>query len=449
LTYKEEGGSGMRIIDIIEKKKQGFSFNKEEIEFFLEGYIGGTVPDYQIAALLMAIWFQGMEGQEITDLTIAMANSGDKVDLSSIPGIKVDKHSSGGVADTTTLIVAPLVAACGGRVAKMSGRGLGHTGGTIDKLESIPGYQVEQPMERFLEIVSTHGLSVIGQTGDLVPADKKIYGLRDVTATVDSIPLIASSIMSKKLAAGCDAIVLDVKTGSGAFMKDSDSAAHLAETMVDIGTRVGRTTVALVTDMNQPLGNGIGNALEVREAIEILQGKSGGDLKTVAIELAARMLILADIATDEQEAREKLYASLDSGIALDKLKAMIEAHNGDGAVTEDVGLLPRAERQIQITAERSGYIRAMHTDEIGTAAMLLGAGRVTKEDSIDKAVGIWMETRLGDKVKKGDTLAVFHVNAEKNLDSAIEKFNKAIEIGSDKPELPPLIHATITSSSRE
>ena len=433
----------MRITDIIQKKRNGGEFDREEIEFFVTGYVGGRIPDYQISALLMAIWFRGMGPRETADLTMVMAESGDMIDLSGIPGIKVDKHSTGGVADTTTLVVAPLVAACGGRVAKMSGRGLGHTGGTLDKLEAIPGFSVAQSMDDFVRIVNTHGVSVIGQTGNLAPADKKLYALRDVTATVDNLSLIASSIMSKKLAAGSDAIVLDVKTGSGAFMKELDAAVELAEAMVEIGRNAGRRTTALVTDMNQPLGNAIGNALEVREAVEILQGHHPGDLKEVSLALAVKMLLLSEAAEDEKVARRRLEAAIDEGTALAKLSAMIEAQGGDPGITEDTGRLPAASKTVTLKAKRTGRIASMNTEEIGYAAMLLGAGRATKEDTIDLAVGIWMSRRIGDEVEEGDELAVFHVNDDADLDEAMRRFEGAIKITDGPAEKPTLIYRSV------
>lgn len=434
----------MRIIDIIEKKKRGEELSGEEIAFSVNGYVAGDIPDYQMSALLMAIWFQGMTSRETTDLTLVMARSGDQIDLSAIPGAKVDKHSTGGVADTTTLIVAPMVAACGGRVAKMSGRGLGHTGGTIDKLESIPGFQVSQTTERFTEIVSTIGLSVIGQTGNLVPADKKIYALRDVTGTVDNVSLIAGSIMSKKIAAGSDAIVLDVKVGTGAFMKDVEHAEALARMMVDIGNQAGRTTVAFVTDMNQPLGDAVGTALEVKEAIEILRGKHLSDLRTVAVRLASQMLVLGGIIDTEEEAAAACERSLEEGTALGKLAAMIEAQGGEPRVTEDTALLPQAERTVPVPAVSDGWIGAIDAETVGVAAMTLGAGRLTKEDSIDPAVGIWMKKRLGERVEQGESLAEFHVNDESGLEEARAKFEGAMTITKEKPKPGKLIHAFVS-----
>ena len=435
---------GMHVIDILRKKRNGVSLSREEIDFVVRGYVNDTIPDYQMAALLMAVWFRGMNKEETTELTLAMARSGDQVDLSAIPGIKVDKHSTGGVADTTTLVVAPLVAACGGRVAKMSGRGLGHTGGTLDKLESIPGFSVNQTMDRFVEIVADCGLAIIGQTANLVPADKKLYSLRDVTETVDNISLIASSIMSKKIASGADAIVLDVKTGSGAFMREPRDASELARTMVDIGQLAGRRTLALVTDMNQPLGNAIGNALEVEEAIEILQGKHrGSDLTTVSFALASQMLQACGICSAEDEALARLDQALASGAALERLARMIEAEGGERRVCDDPTLLPRARRSVEVRAPGGGYIARMDTQAMGISALLLGAGREKKEDRIDPAVGIWLKKRLGDRVERDEPIATFHVNNESSLEEAIRRFSAAVAITAEKPQTLPLIYGKV------
>ena len=433
----------MHITDIILKKRSDKKLSKEEIDFFIDGYVSGDIPDYQVSALLMAIWFNGMDSRETTDLTLSMVASGDVVDLSGIEGVKVDKHSTGGVADTTTLIAGPLVAACGGRVAKMSGRGLGHTGGTLDKLESIPGLSIEQSMESFQDIVNKYGLAVIGQTANLVPADKKLYALRDVTVTVDNMSLIAASVMSKKIASGADAIVLDVKTGSGAFMKSTEDAFELARAMVDIGNLAGRKTVALVTDMNQPLGNAVGNALEVQEAVEILKGGHDGDLKDAAFALSAWMLRLSNLADSEDEAMKMLNEVVENGEALKCLAGMIEAQGGNPAVAGDVKLLPQAGKLVEVTSDSSGWISEMDNTEIGIAAMLLGAGRQTKADVIDPAVGLWMKRRLGDKVASGDVLAVFHVNDEKNLDESIRRFKAAVKITNSQPEKLPLIYKVV------
>ena len=433
----------MNIVDIIEKKKHGKRITREEINFLVEGYVNDKVPDYQIAALLMAVWFSGMDEQETTDLTLSMVASGDTVDLSSIPGIKVDKHSTGGVADTTTLILGPLVAACGGKMAKMSGRGLGHTGGTLDKLESIPGFSVNRTMEQFIHDVSTIGLSVIGQTQNLVPADKKLYALRDVTGTVDNLSLIAASIMSKKIAAGSDAILLDVKTGSGAFMKDEKEAVELAKRMVEIGNLAGRTTEAIVTNMDQPLGNAVGNALEVWEALEILGGEYEGDLLAVSYALARRMLILGGQASSEDEAQGLLEEALHSGRALKKMEEMIEVQGGNPEVLRDRTLLPQAEEIVELPSDREGYLQGMDASEIGRAAQMLGAGRNKKEDTLDYAVGIWMKKRLGDRVTMGEPIAELYLNSKEHKDAAEETVLKALEIGIEKPGQRPLLYRVL------
>jgi pyrimidine-nucleoside phosphorylase len=444
VNFFNTGDNTMRIIDLIQKKKRGQVLSKEEISFIINGYVSGDIPDYQISALLMAIYFQGMNKQETTDLTISMVDSGDRVDLSAIKGIKVDKHSTGGVADTTTLIVGPLVAASGGLVAKMSGRGLGHTGGTLDKLESIPGLNVSQTMERFAEIVNSCGVAIIGQTGNLVPADKKLYALRDVTGTVDNVSLIAGSVMSKKLASGSDKIVLDVKAGSGAFMKDPQAAIELSRMMVDIGTLSGKETYALVTDMNQPLGNAIGNSLEVKEAIEILSGQHEGDLKKVSIALAVRMLVLGEIFKTDEEAEIKINEVITNGEALKRFAKMIEMQGGKADVVNNTGLLPVADSIIEVKAENEGYIQSMETENMGMVALLLGAGRTKKTDVVDPAVGYWLKKRIGDFVKKGDVLADFHVNDRKNLDESISLFKKSVIIGNNPGKKIDLIYDTIS-----
>ncbi|MCP4745415.1 MAG: thymidine phosphorylase [Desulfobacteraceae bacterium] len=433
----------MNVPQLICQKKNGEPLSREQIRFLVSNYVAGKIPDYQISALLMAIWFTGMTAAETTELTIAMAESGDVADLSAIEGVKADKHSTGGVADSTTLIVAPLVAACGCKVAKMSGRGLGHTGGTIDKLESIPGFSVDQSMSSFVQTVSDCGLSVIGQTADLAPADKLLYALRDVTCTVDSIPLIAASIMSKKLATGSDVIVLDVKTGNGAFMQDLPSAVCLAETMVKIGTAAGKKISALVTDMNQPLGSNVGNALEIREIIDVLNGKRSGDLKTVSFAIASQILITSGIASRIEHAHEKLENALTSGRALDCLARMIAAQSGNPGVVDQPELLPSAQLQIAVTAQTGGSIKFIDTARVGHCAAILGAGRKKKQDPIDPAVGICMEKRLGDQVVKGETLAVFHVNDEKHLRESMELFLKSIVIEENYADLPKLIYEVI------
>ncbi len=433
----------MVFIDIIEKKKNGQKLTPEELNFFIDGYVKGVIPDYQVSALLMAIVLKGMDDEETAALTTAMLNSGPRMDLSGIRGFKVDKHSTGGVGDDTTLLVAPLVAACGCKVAKMSGRGLGFTGGTLDKLESIPGFNVFLDNETFVKNVSKVGLSIMGQTADLVPADKKLYALRDVTGTVQSLPLIASSIMSKKIAMGTDAVVLDVKTGNGALMPALKDSIKLADIMVRIGKATGLKTTAVVTDMNQPLGNCIGNALSVEEAIHVLRDNIECDIKTISLTLAAKMLILGGICESDSEAMMMLEEKLASGQALVKLAQMIKTQGGDPAVVDDTSILPHAKEQIPVCADSAGYVSEIITRDVGSAASLLGAGRMTKEDVIDPAVGIVIKKRLGDYVEKGEELAIFHVNDKKNFEEAVSKFKKAYTISKDQPDELPLIYTVI------
>ena len=441
-----ERGNGMRAVDLILKKKNGGVMSKPEIEWLVDGFVKGKVPDYQMAAWMMAVCFQGMNPQETGALTDVMMRSGGMVDLSALPGVKVDKHSTGGVGDTTTLIVAPLVAACGGTVAKMSGRGLGHTGGTLDKLESVPGVNVEIPMERFFEIVKEIGLCVMGQTEGLVPADKRMYALRDVTGTVSSIPLIASSVMSKKLAAGADAIVLDVKMGTGAFMQTLPEAQALARTMVEIGAHMGRRTVALVTDMNQPLGMAVGNGLEVREAIELLAGKipSGDPLYEVSMLLASHMLLLSGLAKDEAEARAKLTQALASGAGLQKLGAMLRALGGDVRCIEDPDSLCIVEKRIPVVLGAAGYIAAMRAEEIGVAAQLLGAGRATKEDRIDPAVGLVMHKRQGMHVAADEPVATLYVNDPAHVEEAAALVRAAFTLSQEPSASMPMVYDVIS-----
>lgn len=432
-----------RMVDIIEKKRNGFSLTKEEIETFVNGYTDGSIPDYQASAFLMATYFQGMTPEEQAHLTIAMVKSGDEIDLSAIQGVKVDKHSTGGVGDTTTLILVPLVAACGVPVAKMSGRGLGHTGGTLDKLEAMDGFHIELTKEQFVEQVNTLKAAVIGQSGNLTPADQKIYALRDVTATVNSIPLIASSIMSKKIAAGADAIVLDVKTGDGAFMKTTEDARALAHAMVAIGDQVGRNTMAILSDMSQPLGKAIGNALEVREAIDTLRGEGPADLTELCLTLGSQMVVLGEKASTLTEAREMLEAVIEDGSALALFAHLIEAQGGNRGVVENPALLPKAQFEIPVKATTSGFITKMEADQIGIAAMLLGAGRATKEDEIDMAVGIMLEKKIGDAVEVGDVLAVIHSNREE-VQASIDLLQEHIVIGKEHVAPPTLIGEIIT-----
>lgn len=432
----------MRMVDIIEKKRDGQELTTAEINFFIEGYTKGEIPDYQASALAMAIYFQDMNDRERADLTRAMVESGDTIDLSAIDGVKVDKHSTGGVGDTTTLVLAPLVASLGVPVAKMSGRGLGHTGGTIDKLESIAGFHVELTREQFIDLVNRDKVAVIGQSGNLTPADKKLYALRDVTGTVNSIPLIASSIMSKKIAAGADAIVLDVKTGDGAFMKTQEDAEELAHAMVRIGNHVGRKTIAIISDMSQPLGFAIGNALEVKEAIETLQGKGPKDLTELVLTLGSQMVILAGKAKTSEEAKEMLLDAIHSGKALAKFKEFLANQGGDASIIDDLTKLPQAKYKIELPAKQSGYISRMVADEIGVASMILGAGRATKEDVIDLAVGLVLHKKVGDKVEEGESILTIYSNRE-NIEDVKQKLYDNIFI-ADTATAPTLIHTVIT-----
>ena len=432
----------MRMIDIIEKKRDGKSLTKEEIEFFVNGYTHGEVPDYQASSLAMAIFFQDMNDEERAALTMSMVKSGEKIDLSDINGIKVDKHSTGGVGDTTTLVLAPLVAAVGVPVAKMSGRGLGHTGGTIDKLESVKGFNVEISEKDFIKLVNDNQVAVIGQSGNLTPADKKLYALRDVTGTVNSIPLIASSIMSKKIAAGADAIVLDVKTGSGAFMKTLDDAEALAHAMVRIGNNVGRNTMAIISDMSQPLGNAIGNALELKEAIATLKGNGPKDLTELVLTLGSQMVVLAEQATSLDEARQMLIDAIKTGKALNKFKTFLSNQGGDDSIVDSPEKLPSAKYQVEFKAKKDGYITEIIANEIGVASMMLGAGRQTKEDVIDLGVGIVLNKKVGEHVEKGENILTIHTNT-KEIDDILYKLDNSITIES-KGEAPTLIHKIIT-----
>lgn len=433
----------MRMYDIIAKKRDGQNLSKEEIDYFIEHYTQGDIPDYQASALCMAIFFQDMSDEERVHLTMAIVNSGETIDLSDIEGIKVDKHSTGGVGDTTTLILAPLVASVGVPVAKMSGRGLGHTGGTIDKLESVPGFHVEIDKSEFIRLVNENQIAVIGQSGNLTPADKKLYSLRDVTATVNSIPLIASSIMSKKIAAGADAIVLDVKTGAGAFMKEQEDAKRLAEAMVTIGNKVGRRTMAVISDMSQPLGRAIGNALEVREAIDTLQGSGPKDLTELCLSLGSQMVVLAKKADSLEEAREMLLGSMKNGKAIEKFKTFLSLQGGDASVVDHPEQLPQARYRIDLHAKKEGFISSIIADEVGTAAMILGAGRATKESTIDLSVGIILNKKVGDSVKKGESIATIHSNKE-DVSEVLKILEENIVLQKDSVEPPPLIYDIIT-----
>jgi pyrimidine-nucleoside phosphorylase len=435
--------NAMRMVDLIEKKRDGHALTKEEIQFIIEGYTKGDIPDYQMSAFAMAVFFRGMTEEETAALTMAMVHSGDVIDLSNIDGIKVDKHSTGGVGDTTTLVLGPLVASVGVPVAKMSGRGLGHTGGTIDKLESVPGFHVEIDNDEFIRLVNQNKIAVIGQTGNLTPADKKLYALRDVTATVNSIPLIASSIMSKKIAAGADAIVLDVKTGAGAFMKDLEGAKQLATAMVEIGKRVGRKTMAIISDMSQPLGFAIGNALEVKEAIDTLKGEGPKDLEELCLTLGSYMVYLAEKAASLEEARAMLEQAMKDGSALETFKTFLSAQGGDASVVDDPSKLPQAKYQFELEAKEDGYVSEIVADEIGTAAMLLGAGRATKESTIDLSVGLVLRKKIGDQVKKGESLVTIHSNTE-NIEEVKQKLYENIKISATPVKAPTLIYDKIS-----
>lgn len=432
----------MRMVDLIEKKRDGKSLTKEEIDYIVTAYTEGSIPDYQMSALLMAIFYVDMTDEEITNLTLAMANSGEVIDLSSIEGIKVDKHSTGGVGDTTTLILAPLVASVGVPVAKMSGRGLGYTGGTLDKLEAIPGFKIELSEADFIRLVNESKVAVIGQSGDLAPADKKLYALRDVTATVSSIPLIASSIMSKKIAAGADAIVLDVTTGDGAFMKNLEDAKRLAQTMVRIGKLANRQTMAVISDMSQPLGEAIGNSLEVVEAIETLQGKGPKDLEEMCYALGSQMVVLAKKADSLEEARQLLEEALHSGKALEKFRQMITDQGGDATVIDDPSKILTAKYEEEVPAKTSGVVTKLVANELGIAAMMLGAGRKTKDEDIDHAVGIKLHKKVGESVTEGESLLTIYSNTEA-IEDVKALIDQNIEIGEDGAE-PPLIHDIIT-----
>lgn len=434
----------MRMYDLILKKRNGGELSTEEINYFVENYTKGEIPDYQVSALLMAIYFQKMNKKETSDLTMAMVHSGDMLDLSEIKGVKVDKHSTGGVGDTTTLVLTPMVAAIGIPVAKMSGRGLGHTGGTIDKLESFKGFSVEMPTEKFIDNVNTIKIAVGGQTGDLAPADKKLYALRDVTATVDNVSLIASSIMSKKIASGADAIVLDVKVGDGAFMKNTESAKELATEMVSIGKHIGRNTIAVISDMDQPLGLAIGNVLEVEEAINTLKGNGPEDLLNLSLALGSRMVMLAGKADTAEEAEAMLKETITSGVAIEKLKEFVKAQGGDIECIDNTDLFPKAKYVVPVIADNSGVVKKIHAENLGIVAMELGAGRATKESEIDLAVGIVLNKKRGDKVEKGDTIAYVHSNNEGLIEKAKIDILKNYEIVERYKNDIPLIHEVIS-----
>lgn len=431
----------MRMVDVIDQKRNGGVLSDEQLQFFVDGVVDGSLPDYQISALLMAIYFQGMTDREQTQLTMKMMHSGERLDLSEIPGIKVDKHSTGGVGDKTSLPLAAMVAALGIPVPMISGRGLGHTGGTLDKLEAIPGFQVELSEQDFIKQVAEEKLAIVGATRDVAPADKKIYALRDVTDTVDSIPLIASSIMSKKLASGTDALVIDVKTGAGAFMKTEDSAVKLAKALVAIGKQAGLKCEAVISDMNQPLGSKIGNTLEIEETLDLLKGNGPKDLLELVLELGSRMVVMGQQAASLAEARAKLEQTIADGSALARFKAMIKAQHGDPNVVDDYSLMPHAKYQIEYPAQKDGVIAKLTADEIGMASMLMGGGRQKADDQLDYAVGIELHKKIGDSVQKGESIMTIWSNRE-DIDDVKELLDQAIAI-EESAQQPTLIHETI------
>ncbi len=439
----------MRMTDIIMHKREGGQLSEKEIRFFIEGYVKGDIPDYQASALLMAAFIRGMDDEETTALTLAMADSGEQADFSGIRGQVADKHSTGGVADTTTLITAPIAAACGVKMAKMSGRGLGHTGGTIDKLESIPGFDTALAMPQFISQVNEIGIAVMGQTLSMCPADKMLYALRDVTATVESIPLIASSIMSKKIASGAPVIVLDVKTGSGAFMKRYQDSLELAKKMVRIGQLAGRRIHALITDMNEPLGQAIGNALEVKEAVEILKNERAGALKELSLLLAAELVFASGLADSRERAQRQAQAALSNGAALQKLAAMVAAQKGDAAFIDDPDSIIHASIRHDIIFETQGVLAGIDTYRLGVASAELGAGRKTKEDAIDPSAGIWMHKRLGDDIKKDDKLCTLYTNDENKLNAALEALQGSIQLFAQPCAKPKLVYARVTADGVE
>lgn len=422
----------MRMYDLIQKKKAGAELTREEIDWMVQGYTKGDIPDYQMSAMTMAICFTGMNERETGDLTLSMRDSGDTVDLSSISGIKVDKHSTGGVGDKTSIALLPLVSSLGVKLAKMSGRGLGHTGGTIDKLEAIPGFKTDMSMDAFIAQVNDIGMAIMGQTADLAPADKKLYALRDVTATVDQMSLIASSIMSKKLAAGADAIVLDVKSGSGAFMKEFDDAKALAEAMVKIGKHAGKNCRAVITNMDEPLGRAVGNAIEVREAIDTLKGKGPEDFTKLVLALGSRMVLCAGLAADLKDAEDKLKAAISDGSALAQLKRFISAQGGDPSVADDTDKLKLAEGVMELKADRDGYVQRIICDEVGICSLMLGGGREKKSDEIDPSAGIYLYKKVGDEVKAGDVMAVLYHNDKDKGNAALERLKAAYHIGDER-----------------
>ena len=434
----------MRIYDIIRKKRDKEVLTKEEIDFFVDRYSKGEIPDYQASALLMAIYLNKMNKQETAYLTEAMMNSGEVMDLSAINGVKVDKHSTGGVGDKTTIALAPLMAACGVPVAKMSGRGLGHTGGTLDKLEAIPGFSIEMSSKKFIDSVNDIKIAVCGQTASIAVADKKMYALRDVTATVDNISLIAASIMCKKLASGADAIVLDVKTGDGAFMKTLDDSFALAKEMVEIGTAMNRETIAIISDMDEPLGSAVGNSLEVIEAIEALKGRGPKDFMTLCETLGSYMLVSSKIASDYEDGVKRIKEALESGAALEKFKEFVANQGGNPKVADDYSLLPKASHIVEIKSDKTGFIEKIEAETVGVSAMILGAGRETKDDELDLSAGIILKKKVGDFVNEGDTLALMHFNRENKFEDAKERLKNSYVISEDKSEPKKLIYGVVT-----
>ncbi len=433
----------MLMTDLIAKKRDGGELSTEEIKYMIEGYVRGEIADYQMSAMCMAILFRGMSDQETLDLTMAMMHSGEVVDLSAIEGVKADKHSTGGVGDKTSLILCPMVAACGLRIAKMSGRGLGHTGGTLDKLESFPGFNIAIGEERFIENVNRYGIALIGQTADIVPADKKLYALRDVTGTVPSIPLIVSSIMSKKLASGADVIVLDVKCGSGAFMKTEEDARELARGLTRIGRLAGKKCAAVITDMDQPLGRAVGNALEVKEAISVLKGETKGDLLELCLTLGSCMLTEAGFCPDIESARERLLATIESGAALDKLAELVEAQDGDKRAVYDTSLLPMAPVQLEAVSEVSGFLSHIECEKVGLISMHLGGGRATKESEIDLSVGLVLHKKVGDRVEQGESLGTIHATTREKAEEAARLLRACCTFSDEAVERPAFIKAII------
>ncbi len=433
----------MRMTDLIAKKRDGGALSREEIRWMIDGYTKGTIPDYQMSAMCMAIYYQGMDGEETYELTMAMLDSGDKIDLSGVDGVKADKHSTGGVGDKTSLVLCPMVAACGVHMAKLSGRGLGHTGGTIDKLESFPGFSTAIAEDAFIRQVNQVGFAIAGQTAELCPADKKLYALRDVTATVASRPLIVSSILCKKLAAGADVIVLDVKTGSGAFMQTEEAAFDLAKGLTEVGRRAGKKVVAVVTDMDEPLGNAVGNALEVKEALAALRGEYKGDLLELCLTLGTQILREGGVAKDDAEARQKLERAIDSGAALEKFAAFVTAQGGDAAAVYDPSLLPEAPVKREVPAGEGGWVKRIHAEDVGLTSMRLGGGRAAKDDGIDLAVGVVLHKKVGSPVAPGESLGTVHARTEAAAREAADMLRACFEIGPEKVQRAPFIKGVV------